>query len=313
MASTECPISTNITNQFDYNSHRDKEPFPLTPSYLDSPPDLSDTTSPSYLQTPASDVDDREFDLQFFDKDVHHTDKGHEYLINSGDDALVSGGDRDKVKGDDDGSLEDVLDKALLDAITWDNAHLMQEEAAAEEGGDSFVDVIGSGHERIEIEEDGGDDQLVSRSESENEDGNLEYDFDNPHSFTYRRRHRSSVSRQSKRTIGPSPAIRGSATRASSVQTIRPAMHQRAPVIDVYRAGAKDLIEALDSGRATSVQIMEDYLDQIDKYNGVLRAVTHVAPRQEVLRLARACDKQRAFGLVDRKRTPLHGLPVLVK
>lgn len=79
---------------------------------------------------------------------------------------------------------------------------------------------------------------------------------------------------------------------------------------DVYTAGIKDLLEALSEGTTTSVLILDAYLAQIDRHNDTLRAIVHLAPREQLYRLARRRDLESKLG---RSRGPLHGIPILVK
>ena len=63
----------------------------------------------------------------------------------------------------------------------------------------------------------------------------------------------------------------------------------------------------------TSVEVIETYLEQIEKHNtnGLkLRALISVAPKESVLAIAKRLDDEREHGRV---RGLLHGLPVIVK
>ena len=73
---------------------------------------------------------------------------------------------------------------------------------------------------------------------------------------------------------------------------------------------ASDLQSALSSGEITCVDIVTTYLQQIKDHNDQLRAVLQVAPEHLLLEHAKTLDKEREEGLV---RSPLHGIPVLVK
>jgi amidase len=82
---------------------------------------------------------------------------------------------------------------------------------------------------------------------------------------------------------------------------------------DVLTTNASDLQSLLDTGRITSVSIVQRYLDQIDRHNhaGVyLNALIDVAPRHVLLAQAIRLDNERTKGQV---RSPLHGIPVVVK
>ncbi|MEA2932313.1 MAG: aspartyl-tRNA(Asn)/glutamyl-tRNA(Gln) amidotransferase subunit, partial [Actinomycetota bacterium] len=65
----------------------------------------------------------------------------------------------------------------------------------------------------------------------------------------------------------------------------------------------------LRAGMVTSVELVEDSLLAIDKYDGELMAVVHLMDEQARAEAA-ACDAQAAGG---RWRGPLHGIPVTVK
>lgn len=82
------------------------------------------------------------------------------------------------------------------------------------------------------------------------------------------------------------------------------------PVFDIYTDGIKQLSELLDHGAISSTGIVDTYLRQIDKHNDTLRALVHLAPREEIYRLARRRDLERRLG---RCRGPLHGIPLVIK
>ncbi|KAH6869696.1 amidase signature domain-containing protein [Thelonectria olida] len=83
--------------------------------------------------------------------------------------------------------------------------------------------------------------------------------------------------------------------------------------LDLLRASAKDVSEALQAGRVTSVQLVDAYLARINANNikGLgLRAIIETAPIDKVRTIARKLDSERARGEV---RSPLHGVPIIVK
>lgn len=80
--------------------------------------------------------------------------------------------------------------------------------------------------------------------------------------------------------------------------------------IDVLRASAQELQEALTSGTITSVTLVKEYLGQIEKYNGRLHAVIETAPFETLLKTAKKSDEERAAGKI---RGPLHGIPIVAK
>lgn len=82
---------------------------------------------------------------------------------------------------------------------------------------------------------------------------------------------------------------------------------------DPLTATAYDLSEMLSMGTITSVEIVEAYLHQIEQHNRrgrQLRALISVAPRHELMRIARRLDDERARG---KRRGPLHGIPIVIK
>ncbi|OBT62904.1 hypothetical protein VE03_07904 [Pseudogymnoascus sp. 23342-1-I1] len=83
--------------------------------------------------------------------------------------------------------------------------------------------------------------------------------------------------------------------------------------IDVLRWTAKDLNHALEAGHYTSVDIVQAYLSQIEKHNregAKLNTVIVTTPLDVLLAKARDLDEERKNGL---RRSPLHGIPILVK
>ncbi len=82
-----------------------------------------------------------------------------------------------------------------------------------------------------------------------------------------------------------------------------------APVdFDVVEASIADIQTALQSGRITSRQLTEKYLQRIATYEDRLNAIVTVNPR--ALADADAMDAERAAGKV---RGPLHGIPIALK
>ena len=79
---------------------------------------------------------------------------------------------------------------------------------------------------------------------------------------------------------------------------------------DTLTTTATELQESLKSGQLTSVQVVETYLSEINKYNGWLKAVICTAPPLDLIKKARELDDERADGAT---RSHLHGLPILVK
>jgi amidase len=85
---------------------------------------------------------------------------------------------------------------------------------------------------------------------------------------------------------------------------------ERMSQFDSLTATASDLQAQLTSGKYTSVQLVELYLNQIAQDNGYLHAVIATAPKDDILRQAEKLDEERKSGKI---RSSLHGIPILVK
>ena len=79
---------------------------------------------------------------------------------------------------------------------------------------------------------------------------------------------------------------------------------------DPFTTNAQDLQRMLQSREVTSVQIVERYLEQINRYNPKLRALVSIAPADNLHRIAKTLDDERREG---RLRSPLHGVPIVLK
>lgn len=71
-----------------------------------------------------------------------------------------------------------------------------------------------------------------------------------------------------------------------------------------------DLRRMLESKQITSVQIVEQYLEQIDRHESALNALASIAPRDSLRRIAESLDDERREESV---RSPLHGIPIVLK
>ena len=85
----------------------------------------------------------------------------------------------------------------------------------------------------------------------------------------------------------------------------------RSPEFDVWEQSVTELAAALESGTATSQDLVAQYLARIEAYDQqgpMLNAVVTVNP--DAMAVAASLDAERAAGSV---RGPLHGIPVVVK
>lgn len=78
--------------------------------------------------------------------------------------------------------------------------------------------------------------------------------------------------------------------------------------VDVVEASIAELREALETGQATAVELVEAYLARIDAYDGALNAI--VVRNPDALAEARASDERRARG---ETLGPLDGIPYTAK
>ncbi|KAJ6031316.1 amidase signature enzyme [Penicillium herquei] len=79
---------------------------------------------------------------------------------------------------------------------------------------------------------------------------------------------------------------------------------------DVLTTNAVELQQLLEENKITSAQIVEDYLDQIDRYEPRLNALISPAPHDKVLKIANNLDEERQRGQI---RGPFHGIPIILK
>ncbi|RMJ13899.1 hypothetical protein BHE90_004375 [Fusarium euwallaceae] len=76
----------------------------------------------------------------------------------------------------------------------------------------------------------------------------------------------------------------------------------------LYDADIDTLVNGLESGQFTSVDLIKAYIARIHEVNDALSAVTEVNP--DALSIASTLDHERSNGAV---RGPLHGIPILIK
>ena len=85
------------------------------------------------------------------------------------------------------------------------------------------------------------------------------------------------------------------------------------PKINILTFTVSDMHALLDAKHITSTQLVQVCLDQIQQHNKAglkLNAVLLTAPQEDLMRKASVLDDERARGHV---RSPLHGLPILLK
>jgi amidase len=85
------------------------------------------------------------------------------------------------------------------------------------------------------------------------------------------------------------------------------------PEFDPLVVTAFELSELMNAQAISSVEIVELYLHQIEQHNRrgrQLRALISVAPKHELLKIAKKLDDERLRGKV---RGPLHGIPIVLK
>lgn len=90
-------------------------------------------------------------------------------------------------------------------------------------------------------------------------------------------------------------------------------MNNASGEMSIITSSALDIAHQLDSGALSSLQVVEAYLDQIERYNRTglgLNAIISVAPRESVLAQARVLDEERRLGRI---KSELHGIPIVVK
>lgn len=79
---------------------------------------------------------------------------------------------------------------------------------------------------------------------------------------------------------------------------------------DPLTTNATDLQRQLQTEKITSVQIVHEYLAQIDCHESDLNAFISIAPREILLHTAERLDEERQM---ERVRSPLHGIPIVLK
>lgn len=80
--------------------------------------------------------------------------------------------------------------------------------------------------------------------------------------------------------------------------------------INLLTSTATDIERLLIDGSVTSQEVLGQYLQQIERYNGYLHAIISVAPKNILMERARVLDEERSQGKL---RGPLHGIPIVLK
>ena len=80
---------------------------------------------------------------------------------------------------------------------------------------------------------------------------------------------------------------------------------------DILTTDAKHLKELLDKKVLKSVDIVDRYLDQIDRYDDYFHAILSTPSREALHSIASKLDKERDSGRP--LRGPFHGIPIVVK
>lgn len=79
---------------------------------------------------------------------------------------------------------------------------------------------------------------------------------------------------------------------------------------NVLTTNAVDLQRLLTENTLTSVEIVQQYFEQIDRHEPFLNALISAAPRDKVLSAAAALDEERKNG---KTRSAFHGIPIVLK
>src|SRR5262249_19793445 len=78
----------------------------------------------------------------------------------------------------------------------------------------------------------------------------------------------------------------------------------------LYFESATKLIDAMKSKKVSAVEVMETFLQRLDKINPILNGLVQQVPKEECLKKAFEADQKLAKG---EKMGKLHGLPFTVK
>ena len=79
---------------------------------------------------------------------------------------------------------------------------------------------------------------------------------------------------------------------------------------EIYYMSATETLQKIQSKNLSCVEVMQAYLDRIDKINPIINSLQQVLPAENALKQAKLADQAIAQGLPLGK---LHGLPVTIK
>ncbi|OKO93433.1 hypothetical protein PENSUB_12496 [Penicillium subrubescens] len=81
-------------------------------------------------------------------------------------------------------------------------------------------------------------------------------------------------------------------------------------VVDVLTIDAKGLQRSFERGDVTSLDLVKQYLAQIQRHDSKLHAMIQMTPNDLLEARAKLLDQERAAG---KTRGPLHGIPIIIK
>ena len=79
---------------------------------------------------------------------------------------------------------------------------------------------------------------------------------------------------------------------------------------EITRLSATALSEAIHDGRASSMRVMQAYLNRIERLNPAINAIISLRDTESLLAEAAACDAELAAGT---SRSWMHGMPIAIK
>jgi amidase len=82
------------------------------------------------------------------------------------------------------------------------------------------------------------------------------------------------------------------------------------PLIDVLRTDTQSLQKLLEGGKVKSIDLVEIYLAQIKRHDGYLHSMITLAEEPTLRKAAQQLDAELEASKV---RSPLHGIPIIIK